>query len=234
MAQKIEQIFDSIDNSSLVDKVETKLVSLLQQQKLKIGDPIPKELELSHALGVSRTVIREALTRLRLMGLVETKKKKGTVITSPDIFSNLNKSLNPYILSQDTLKDLFELRLALEIGMADFLFHRVTPADIKELHSIVDSEPTKPEHHLFDISHEIAFHGKLYEITGNKAMKKFQKMLLPIFDYVQKSGILKKQLYLKTFVSHKELVDILTTGTPEEFREGMRSHLENHFARIFE
>ncbi len=59
-------------------------------------------------------------------------------------------------------------------------------------------------------------------------------MLLPIFDYVQKSGILKKQLYLKTFVSHKELVDILTTGTPEEFREGMRSHLENHFARIFE
>jgi DNA-binding FadR family transcriptional regulator len=39
---------------------------------------------------------------------------------------------------------------------------------------------------------------------------------------------------LKTFVSHKELVDILETGDPETFRNGMRNHLENHFARLFE
>jgi DNA-binding FadR family transcriptional regulator len=39
---------------------------------------------------------------------------------------------------------------------------------------------------------------------------------------------------LKMFVSHKELVDFLENGTPEEFRNGMRSHLENHFTRLFE
>jgi DNA-binding FadR family transcriptional regulator len=65
-------------------------------------------------------------------------------------------------------------------------------------------------------------------------MKKFQKMLLPVFDYVHNSGLLRKQPVLKTFVSHKELVDILEHGTPEQFRNGMRNHLENHFARIFE
>lgn len=229
-----ETVFEAIDNRSLVDKVESRLVNLLQQRRLKVGDSIPKELELSEALGVSRTVIREALTRLRLMGLVETRKKKGTVITSPDVFGTLSKSMNPAILDEDTLKDIFELRLVLEIGMADLLFQRVTKEDIKELYEIVADEPQRSEYHLFNIDHEIAFHGKLYEITGNKALKKFQKMLLPVFDYVHHSGILKKQPLLKTFVSHKGLVEILEKGDPSSFRRGMRSHLENHFSRLFE
>ena len=195
---------------------------------------IPKEIELAAALGVSRTVIREALTRLRIMGLIESKKKKGSVITSPDIFGLMSKSMNPHILAPDTLKEIFEIRLVLEIGMADLLFHRITKEDIAALRQIVSDEPPATQYHLFNIEHEIAFHGKLCEITGNETLKKFQKMLLPVFDYVHNSGLLKKQPMLKTFVSHKELVDILENGTPEEFRNGTRSHLENHFTRLFE
>ncbi len=224
----------SIDTSSLVDKVEDSLVELLKERKLSVGDVIPKEIELAETLGVSRTVIREALTRLRMLGLIESKKKKGSVITSPDLFIMMGKSMNPHILDQDTLKEIFEIRLVLEIGMADLLFHRITKEHIVDLRKIVADEPPATQYHLFNIEHEIAFHGKLYEITGNETLKKFQKMLLPVFDYVHNSGLLKKQPLLKTFVSHKELVDILDNGTPEEFRNGMRNHLENHFARIFE
>ncbi len=223
-----------VDTSTLVDKVEAKLVELLQKQKLKVGDSIPKEIELAETLGVSRTVIREALLRLRLMGLIESKKKKGSVITSPDLFGMMGKSMNPHILDEDTLKEIFEIRLVLEIGMADLLFKRVTKNDITELKGIVKNEPPAAQYHLFNIAHEIAFHGKLYEITGNETLKKFQKMLLPVFDYVHKSGLLKKQPLLKTFTSHKTLVDILEKGNPEKFRNGMRNHLENHFLRIFQ
>jgi DNA-binding FadR family transcriptional regulator len=118
--------------------------------------------------------------------------------------------------------------------MADFLFQRKTQENIEDLKKIVGKEPEVTDTHLFNISHEIAFHGKLYEITGNETLKKFQSMLLPVFDYVHNNGLLKKQATLKTFLSHKGLVDILEHGTPEEFRNGMRHHLENHFARIFE
>lgn len=224
----------SVDTSSLVDRVEANLVELLQTKNLNVGDSIPTEMELTTTLGVSRTVIREALLRLRMMGLIESKKKKGAVITSPDLFAILGKSMNPHILDQATLKEIFELRLVLEIGMADLLFHRVTKKDINALRDIVNDEPPVSQFLLFNIEHEIAFHGKLYEITGNEALKKFQKMLLPVFDYVHKSGLLKKQPILKMFVSHKELVDILENGTPEQFRNGMRKHLENHFARLFD
>lgn len=229
----LRDTFKSVDTSSLVDKVEASLVELLLERKLRVGDVIPKEIELSEALGVSRTVIREALTRLRLMGLIESKKKKGSVITSPDLFGMMSKSMNPHILDQDTLREIFEIRLVLEIGMADLIFKHITREDIEELKKIVSNEPPATQYHLFNIEHEIAFHGKLYEITGNNTMKKFQKMLLPVFDYVHNSGLLKKQPMLKTFVSHKGLVDILEDGTPELFRNAMRNHLENHFARLF-
>jgi DNA-binding FadR family transcriptional regulator len=226
--------FSSLDTSSLVDKVEAKLVQLLKDQKLNVGDSIPKELELAERLGVSRTVIREALLRLRVMGLIESKKKKGAVITSPDIFGIISKSVNPHILDQSTLKEMFELRLILEIGMADFIFQRITPTDIKELKKIVSKEPDATQDYLFNIEHEIAFHGKLYEITGNETLKKFQRMLLPVFDYVHHSGLLKKQVSIKRYVSHKGLVDIIENGSPEMFRNAMRNHLENHFSRLFE
>lgn len=228
----IQDNLKTIDTRSLVDKVEDGLVKLLQERKLKVGDSIPKEIELSQSLGVSRTVVREALLRLRMMGLIESKKKKGAVITSPDLFAILGKSMNPHVLDQETLKEIFELRLVLEVGMADFLFKRMTKEDLADLRRIVQNEPPMSENHLFNINHEIAFHGKLYEITGNETLKKFQKLLLPVFDYVHNSGLLKKPANLKAFVSHRGLVDILETGTPEEFTIGMRNHLENHFARI--
>lgn len=224
--------FTTVDSSSLVDKVEANLVELLQSRKLKVGDVIPKEIELVELLGVSRTVIREAITRLRTMGMIESKKKKGSVITSPDIFGIMGKSMNPHILDEETLKEIFEIRLVLEIGMADFIFQKITPKDIEELKEIVKNEPASSETHLFNIDHEIQFHGKLYEITGNKTMKTFQSMLLPIFDYVHNSGLLKKEVQMKKFVSHKGLIDILENGSPELFRNGMRNHLENHFARL--
>jgi GntR family transcriptional regulator, transcriptional repressor for pyruvate dehydrogenase complex len=230
----IKDRLKSVDTSSLVDKVESSLVELLQERKLSVGDVIPKEMELAQTLGVSRTVIREALTRLRIMGLIESKKKKGSVITSPDLFGMMSKSMNPHILDQDTLKEIFEIRLVLEIGMADLLYHRIKKEDIEELKQIVSNEPQSTQYHLFNIEHEIAFHGKLYEITGNETLKKFQKMLLPVFDFVHNSGLLKKQALLKTFTSHKGLVEILEDGNPELFRNAMRNHLENHFARLFD
>lgn len=224
--------FVTIDNQSLVDKVEARLVELLHQKKLKVGDTIPKELDLASALGVSRTVIREALMRLRMVGLIDSKKKKGAVITNPDIFSTMSKSLNPHILDDNTLKEIFELRLVLEVGMADLLFRRITEKDINDLKKIVQSEPENTKVQMFNAAYEISFHGKLYEITGNETLKKFQDLLLPIFDFVQKGPLLKKPDKRKKFVSHKQLVAILEKGSPEKFREGMRGHLENHFARV--
>ena len=222
----------AIDNSSMVDKVELSLLDFFAKKELKVGDSIPKELELAEILGVSRTVVRETLTRLRTMGLIETRKKKGTVIKSPDITHILQKSIIPHILDDNTLKDIFEMRLALEVGMSDFVVARATDNDIKELYEIVKGELTPDADLLFDVDYEIRFHGKLYEITGNSTLKEFQKLLLPVYNYIYNSGLLSLKTSKKRFTSHLQLVEILATRDTEKFRAGMRNHLENHFYRI--
>jgi len=222
----------NVDTSSLVDRVEKNLIELFIEKGFKVGDTIPTELELKEAMGVSRTVIREALLRLRMIGLIDSKKRRGAVITSPDLTAVLQKSMNPQMLDDSTLREIFEMRLSLEIGMADFIIQRVTPEDIAELKAIVKSEPKKTQTHLFQIEQEIKFHGKLYDITGNETLKNFQKMLLPIFDYVHQSGLLKKQVVLKQFVSHAGLIELIEKGSAEKLRNGIRNHLENHFLRI--
>ena len=223
----------AIDNSSLVDRVEEKLVDYLIENNFKAGDSIPKEIDLANSLGVSRTVIREALSRLRMIGLVETKKKKGAVLANPDLMGVLEKSLIPKALDEDTLRDLFEFRLVLEIGMADLIMARVTKEDIEELKTIVAVEPDLSQDLAFNIEHETRFHGKLYEITGNETMKKFQKLLLPLFDYVHRSGLLGKSVSKNKYVSHKGIVHTIEHGSAEMLRNAMRNHLENQFARLF-
>ncbi len=223
-----------IDTRSLVDKVEVTLIDLLIKRKLEPGDLIPKEMDLAKVMGVSRTVVRESLNRLKTIGLIESIKHKGTVIKSPDLFELFKKSMIPRVLNEATLRDIFELRMVLEIGMGDLIFLRKTPKDIEELYEIVEIEPAYTDAVLFDIEHEVRFHGKLYAITGNQTMMNFQSLLLPAFNYVYDSGLIKRPLKKTQYVSHKQLVDIINGGSPDHFRIAMRQHLENHFQRLFE
>jgi len=233
-AAEIRKHLSVIDTSNLVDKVERRLLEIFIKKHLKPGDAIPKEVELAEAMGVSRTVIRESLNRLKTIDIIESKKHKGTVIKSPDLFTTLHKSMIPDILDDKTLKDLFELRLIIDVGLSDFVVKKITPDDIIKLEKIVEKEPAKSDDVLFDVDHEIKFHSKLYEITGNSSLIRFQTMLYPLFNYAYTSGLISKPVKRKRYVSHKGLIDALKKGDPDKFREAMRYHLENHFQRILE
>lgn len=231
---EFNDLITTIDSTNLVDKAEAMLIEVFIKKGLKPGDSIPKEIELVEAMGVSRTVIRESLNRLRALDLIESKKHMGTIIKSPELFSILQKSMIPNILGNATLIEIFELRLVIEVGLADFIIQRATPADINNLSKIVQNEPEKSDIVFFDIDHEVKFHSMLYEITGNKSIIQFQSLLLPLFNYAYTSGLINRPIKRKTYVSHKRLVEILKNGDPAKFRVAMRSHLENHFQRILD
>lgn len=222
-----------VDTSSLVDKVEERIISFIQETKMKVGDVLPKELDLAESLGVSRTVIREALLRLKTVGLIESKKHKGAILTNPDVLGSFKKIFHPSILDSDTLKDLFEMRLALEVGMAEFIVNNITDKDLKDLETIADKIVSGDTAFPWNINDEIQFHGKLYEISKNKMLLELQELLLPIFQYVHNSGFLEQSVSDTDFVSHKDLVKVLKQRDAEAYRKAIRSHLNNHFLRIF-
>lgn len=134
---------ERIETTTMADMVEVRLRDYLKKKAFKPGDALPKELELASALNVSRNVVREALSRLRMLGMIESKKKRGTFISEPDILGGFERVMDPILLDQKTLQDLFELRLVLEMGLADILFTRKTETDILELEQIVKKKLIK-------------------------------------------------------------------------------------------
>lgn len=72
----------------------------------------------------------------------------------------------------------------------------------------------------------------LYEISENETIQRFQKMLLPIFEYVDNGLHIKSQVQDAEYASHMVLLNVLKNGTPEEFRNKMRKHLYNYFEKV--
>lgn len=224
-----------LSNLSLVDKVEIRITEYIKKNKLEVGDTIPKEMEFAEALRVSRTVIREALSRLRTIGIIESKKHKGMVLSHPDFIQNFEKVIDTHLLGDETLKDIFELRLILEMGMVDLLFARKTEKDLIELDKIVTKmEEDKKDSTIFSLENEIAFHGKLYEMSGNNTLQRFQNLLLPVFQYVHDHKLpdAETYMYTKKFITHRELFNFLKEDDIKGFRKGLAQHLEPHFDRV--
>lgn len=227
----IDTGLNPISSITMTDQAEEQLRNYFVNKGFKIGDTLPKEAELAEALGVSRSVIREALSRLRMLGMIDVRKRRGTILTEPDVLSGMSRILEPKLLSKQTLKRLFEVRLMLEMGLGEFLFNRITERHFHKLEDILEEEAhagTKAE--LVEL--DIKFHSTLYEITGNPVIMRFQRMLQPIFQYGldYRAEIHKPGKPPKT--THRDLVAILKNGDAAAFREAMRQHFELHFQLV--
>jgi len=178
---------------------------------------------------VSRNVIREALSRFRMVGLIASNKKNGIRLIKFDLFPVLGRVLDPAILEKSTIHELIELRIMLEIGMADALFRNVSSENIQELRKIIfkyeSSKKLKNE-----IEYEISFHSYLYKISRNQTLCGFQKYLKIVFDHALDIQTETSKSYVfPRKVTHIQLVECLEDGTVEEFRQLMHDHFSIYF-----
>ena len=217
-----------IYSSTMADRVEERLRQYFREQRLEPGDAVPKEMELAEALGVSRNVVREALSRFRMLGLIESRKRRGMIMAQPDVLGAFERVLDPRMLDEATIQELFELRLVIEMGIADLLFIRRTKADLQALRDIVQQE-SRAANEQERVRCDIEFHATLYRIAGNKLIKRFQKMLRPFFDYTFAQERAPRGKVSKNKITHSDLIATLATGTPDQYRAQMKEHLRDKF-----
>lgn len=215
---------------TMADQVESQLREYILKRAVRPGDSIPKETELAQALGVSRNVVREALSRLRMLGMIESKKRRGMILTQPDVMKGLERILHPTILDIDIRKQLFELRLVLEVGLGDLLFARKDEQHLKKLDAIVERE-RMANTQIERIRCEVDFHSTLYEMAGNDTLKRFQTILMPVFEYVVEYES-KLQHTSVGSVTHADLVRILYSNNADDYPNAMRKHLAPHFEHL--
>lgn len=211
--------------NSQIEEVQDRILKYIRDNGYEYNTVLPKEDEMAQELGVSRVVMREAYSGLRTLGFIETKRKKGTIFIQPKVFGMLKYVIMSGLLDKESIKDLYELRLMLEIGMADLVVANRNEANIKELMEIVAEEEKCTDPQLLR-DYDVQFHTILYKMTGNKSLEYFQKLLHQLFQlYTPKpADWLKNEM-----ITHRTLVALLQRGDTELFRSAMRTHLEIQF-----
>ncbi|MGL4852720.1 MAG: FadR/GntR family transcriptional regulator [Phocaeicola sp.] len=211
--------------ASLVEQTQDRILQYIAAHNYELNTVLPKEHEMAEALGVSRVVIREAYSGLRSLGFLETKRKKGTVLISPKVFGILKYIVMSGLLDPQSIEDLYELRLMLEIGMVDFIMEGRSEEKLNQLMEIVQQEEECEDSSTLK-SLDIRFHTILYGMSGNKSLQYFQHLLSQLFNlYTPRSANWRSH----EMMTHRTLVHFLKKGDVNLFRSAMRIHLENQF-----
>ena len=203
-------------STTLADGVETSLLDYIRRSGLNPGDMLPKEEELSEQLKVSRHIVREGVSRLKTLGLIESRKRKGMILTRPNVFAGVSKLAEARLFSENECREFMQMRAYMELGMAESIFQRKTPENLKELRKLAGSRRKHPT-----MEEEIAFHSKLVSIGGNATGGEFLKILTTAFTYIFEQGAGK---HVTPF--HTDLCDALEGDSWEEFYQTMKAHFK--------
>ncbi|MGL5317332.1 MAG: FadR/GntR family transcriptional regulator [Bacteroidales bacterium] len=218
---------------TLVDQVEDKLLNYLKESSICVGDSIPNEMELASTIGVARSVLREALSRLKMLGIIETRPRRGMIMTEPSLFNAMRRVVDPRILNENTIFEILQFRIALEIGMCSDLFYNLTESHIQELRDIVMSGKVS-ENNEYDPASEYDFHAKLYQIAGSSILSEFQEMIYPLMIYIKKTfkeliEPINIDLASKNeIVTHEVLLQYMTDRDEVGFTQALNKHFMNY------
>lgn len=202
--------------TTLADGVADSLLRYIRSSGLAAGDALPKE-ELAAQLNVSRHIVREGLSRLKTLGLIDTRKRRGMTLARPNVFAGVSQLAAARLFSDGECREMMGLRVVMELGMAEFVFRRKTPELVAELRQYAGEVRS-----VRDIPLEIAFHTRLFSIGGNAMANQFQRILVTAFQSHRPEDRSPER---KT-PSHREICDALERGPEEEFHRVLRAHFE--------
>jgi DNA-binding FadR family transcriptional regulator len=229
---------NSLHTTTLADQAEEKIIEYIKENHLTPGDSLPNEMQFSEMMGISRNVVREAMSRLRMLGLIESRTKRGIVVTEPPLLNGFSKVLDPQLLSINTIKDMMGMRISLEVGITDFIFANITDQNIHELENIIDRQEALGVHNL-SVEDELKFHMKIYEIAGNKFIMNFQRLIHPIFVFSKQNydnyfkPVNLKLISENKIVSHADIFAKLKNRDSEGYRKIIRMHLHTYWEFLY-
>ena len=227
-------MINNLSGTTLADHVEEEIIQYIKSHDLHPGDTLPNEMEFSRMLGASRNVIREAMSRLRMLGLIQTRTKRGIIVTEPGLLTGFKKALEPRLLSVNTIKQMMGMRISLEIGIAEFLFENVSENHILELEMIVSRQQAIGINNL-SVEDEVLFHTKIYEIAGNEFILQFNAIMHPVFEFSKHNyesffkQINQKLQENNEIIGHADLLQFIINRDKEGYQKAIRRHLQPYW-----
>ncbi|TFY97709.1 FadR/GntR family transcriptional regulator [Ramlibacter humi] len=221
---------------SLAHDLVDSLAGEIRAGRLRPGDKLPTESEFMKTWGVSRTVVREALSRLQAAGAVETRHGIGTFVLAPAAGQGFRIDPAELATAVDVLAVL-ELRISLETESAGLAAQRRTDWQLQGLRAALDDlENASTQGDA--IGPDLRFHIAIAEATGNRyfadIMAYLGATLIPRAR-INSPRIAMEDLpqYLRRVNrEHEEIYEAIARRDAESARAAMRLHLTNSRERL--
>lgn len=153
------------------EEVARQLRELMQQGVLRPDDRLPPERELARRFGVSRATIRQALSVLQAVGLIESRAGDGTFTREDPATLNVTNLASALRAAQASLIEQLELRRLIEPQVASLAAARATGSDIEEMRRHLSEQEAHTSDSLF-IEADSAFHLAIASATKNSLLVK--------------------------------------------------------------
>jgi GntR family transcriptional repressor for pyruvate dehydrogenase complex len=221
-----------VTKSRLTDQVVEILYRKITLGELKPGDKLPGEVELSEQLGVARPTIREALSRLLGLGLIERGGSTMTVAENGN--ASIRAKLMPMMLEQWETRELYEARILIECDLVTLAILKATPDEIAELREInkqlADGNLTEKSYWTSDMR----FHAYIAAISGNAVMISISTIINDLYKRFESRVRELHAIQALTYRSHEDLIDAIERRDEQTAREIVHRSLAGSEDALYE
>ena len=220
--------FGSVGNkSALVDRVVRKIQEQILSERLAVGTKLPPEREFAEQLGVSRTVLREAVRVLSAKGLVETSHGVGTTVralTREEMLEPLNLFLRSW--GRDvSLNHLHQVRSLLEVENIGLAAEQASEEDIQDLRRMLEEMEAAKGNPLLFAAKDSEFHRRLAQTAHNPLLTLLLDSIHDLMVGIRELVARESGLVERVMPAHVEMLDCIVMRDAKRARQAMRAHL---------
>jgi len=221
---------------SLANLLSEEFENKIRQGLLREGEKLPTESELVRSFDVSRTVVREAISKLQAAGLVKTQHGIGTFVLPARASGGLVMTAHELTESVDVLAVL-ELRISLESETASLAALRRSEEHLRVLRDALQSFASHAAAGLSTIADDQAFHAGIAQATGNpyfgSILAHFGAQLIPRTRIPSMQTPARDPNYLqRVHREHEAIYGAIERQDADLARAAMRIHLTNSRERL--
>ncbi len=216
-----------IQRENLSDQVAQYLCGYIAQNRLKPGDSLPSEMEVTRELRVSRGIVREAIRSLAASGFIDVSSGKRTRVSPlrEDILSRILE--HGIVTNQVTLEQILEFRQALECNIAGLAAERRSDEDLAAMRATVAHMSEEIVDIDAFIHRDLAFHFCIARAARNPLFTLLITSLRKSVEASIRQGFLRNYTpegRKHIIMLHQALVDAFASQNPEQAVECMKRH----------
>lgn len=219
----------------LSDRLASALHAQIDSGALAAGDRLPTEAALAAQYAVSRTVVREAVSRLRSMGLVHARQGSGVFVAAAQAARPL--AFDPAVLAHlPAVLEVVEVRRTLESEVAALAAERATPAQRRAIGQALAAVDASVSSGSAGVEEDLAFHRAIAQACGNtqfpRLLQHLEQYLRDAMTVTRTNEALKAEYRAQVLDEHHAIAAAIQARDPAAARAAAAAHMQQAIRRL--